>query len=214
VTTRTLALDDFWVSPYAMYAFVALREKGLPFATRNVALQRGEQRTPAYLAASGTGKVPLLEDDGFALTESLAIIDYLEDAYAFPSYPRLLPADARERARARQLLDWLGSDFSALRSTRPTSTVFYDRPVEPLTSEAAAEVERLVTFLRPRLVGGATRLFDAWSIADAAAAMMLMRAAKSADPLPAYARRYAEAQWERPSVRAFVTAPRPAFEAY
>ena len=64
-------------SPYVLSCFVALREKGLPFETRAVALQRGAQHQPAFVATSLTARVPVLEDGDLSLSESSAIVEYL-----------------------------------------------------------------------------------------------------------------------------------------
>src|SRR5689334_8381430 len=99
-----LYTDDFWISPYVFTCFVALHEKGLAFETRPVALQSSEQLASDYASRSVTARVPAIEHGGFWLAESSAIVDYLEDAFPAPAHPRALPADVRERARARQVL--------------------------------------------------------------------------------------------------------------
>src|SRR4051794_29566018 len=97
-----LHVDDFFISPYAFSAFVALVEKGLPHRLVPVALQRRAQREPAFREHSVTGRVPLLEHDGFFLSESSAIVEYIEET--FPEGPTLLPRTPRDRARARQIM--------------------------------------------------------------------------------------------------------------
>ena len=56
---------------------------------------------------------------------------------------------------------------------------------------------------------GGGPLFDAWSIADTDLAMMLWRLSRTGYPLPAKLRDFADREWDRPSVRAFVALPRP-----
>jgi maleylacetoacetate isomerase len=71
---------------------IALNLKGLPYRNVPVGLGRGEHRAPAYLAMNPQGLLPALKlSDGVVLTQSLAIIEWLEDAH--PS-PALLPGDA------------------------------------------------------------------------------------------------------------------------
>src|SRR5262249_34089510 len=125
----TLYTDAFWISPYAFSAFVTLKEKGLPFTQRSVALQDKGQDDPAYRDRSLTGRVPALLHGDFWLAESQAIVEYLDDA--FPETPRALPVDARARARARQILAWIRSDVLPLREERPTATMFYVRADKP-----------------------------------------------------------------------------------
>jgi len=117
----TRYIDSNYVSPYAMWAFVALKEKRLPYALKTVDLAAKQHRETGYEHLTLTGKVPALVHGDFALAESSAIIEYLEDV--FPS-PPVLPADAKQRARARQLQAWLRSDLAALREERPTTVIF------------------------------------------------------------------------------------------
>jgi glutathione S-transferase len=76
-----------WTSPYALSCFVALREKGIAFEVREVALHRGAQWEPEYAKRSLTARVPLVVDGDFALSESSAVDEYLEDAYLRPRTP-------------------------------------------------------------------------------------------------------------------------------
>ena len=75
-----LFIDANHLSPYAMSAFVALREKGIPFDTVLVNLQQAEHLASAYSAISLTQRVPSINDNGFHLSESSAICEYLESA--------------------------------------------------------------------------------------------------------------------------------------
>ncbi|HZP40765.1 MAG TPA: glutathione transferase [Candidatus Binatia bacterium] len=198
--------EPFWISPYVFTCFVALREKGLPFETDVLPLHERAQRAPAYRDRSITAKVPALEHDGFWLAESSAIVEYLEDA--FPG-ARVLPSDFRARARARQLQAWIRSALLALREERPTTTMFYERaatPLSPAGREAAAELVRVADLVVPAR-GGA--LFGAWCVADADLAFMLHRLLLNDEPVPSRIADWARAEWERPSVRAFVTHERP-----
>ena len=212
---RTLYLDNFWASPYAMISYVALREKGLAFTTHNIALEDKEQRTANYLAVSLTGKIPCLVDGSFSVTESTAIVDYLDEAYSFPNFPRLLPAEVKDRARARQILSWLNSDFMALRTERPTQSLFYGLTVQALSEKAQYDVERLLTFFRSMLADGRPNLFGReWCIADAASAMMLLRLVGNKDLVPEWAKSYTEAQWQRSSLKAFREEKRAPYRPY
>lgn len=94
--------NSTWTSPYVLSCFVALREKGLDFEVRDVALDRGAHFEPAFAAQSLTSRVPVLVDGDLALSESSAIIEYLEDAHPAPSHARVLPSDfTRGRGRGR-----------------------------------------------------------------------------------------------------------------
>ena len=210
-----LSVDAFWISPYAFSAFVALKEKGLPFSVQAVALHLGEQRQPDAVAASLTGRVPVLFDDGWALSESSAIAEYLEDTFPALGHPRLFPADARERARARQLMAWVRSDLMPIRQERPTNTLFYEKmDVEPLSTAAQGSAARLLAVADALIAPGRTTLFSSFCIADADFALMLLRLLWNAHPAPKKVQAYVEAQWARPSVREWVEHKRPAYVPY
>ncbi|MFT3774155.1 MAG: glutathione transferase [Minicystis sp.] len=211
-TTLKLYTDAFWISPYVFTAFVALQEKGLPFEMVDVALQDGAQHDPAYRDRTITGRVPSLEHDGFFLAESQAIVEYLDEA--FPDTPRVLPAGVRERARARQILGWIRSDLMALREERSTTTMFYERATTPLSPAGRAAADKLVRVAGLLVPDGATTLFGAWSIADSDLAFMLHRLILNGEEVPAKLRAFAEAQWSRPSARAFIEHARAAYVPY
>ena len=215
-TPPTLYAETLWISPYVFSSFVALREKGVPFAVREVALVHGEQRRAEFTGPSVTAKVPALEHDGFWLAESSAVAEYLEEVFPPPGYRALLPQDRRHRARARQLMAWLRSDLGVLREERPTSTMFYDRASEPLTPAGRRAAEELVRVAEAVVPAGGGDLFGAWCLADAELAFMLHRLLLNDEPVPEPIRRWAAAQWRRPSVSAFVEHARPAVlpEAY
>src|SRR5690349_14475970 len=98
----TLTVDSFWFSPYAFSCYVALQEKALPFEVRAMSLPDKEHQRPEYQRQSLTGRIPMLQHGEFTLSESSAIVEYLDDA--FPGTPRALPTSVRDRARARQIM--------------------------------------------------------------------------------------------------------------
>jgi len=205
----TLYGEPLLDSPFVFTVFVALSEKQVPFEMRLVDLARGDQRAPEFVARSLTGRVPTIEQDGFSLSESLAIIEYLEETLP-PPLPRLLPAGLEARARARQLLGWLRSHLVALRAERPSSSIFYDRVQTPLTARARADIELLVRIAMTLLEGKPAFLFGDFSIADADLAFAAMRLVKNGDALPSRLQAHAEAVWQRPSVAAWTNLARPA----
>lgn len=96
-----MLLYDYFRSSAAFRVRIALALKGIAVERRFVHLLRdgGEQKQPAYLSKNPQGLVPLLElDDGTVLTQSLAIIDYLE---TLQPEPRLVPADPVTAAQVR-----------------------------------------------------------------------------------------------------------------
>ncbi|HLU65397.1 MAG TPA: glutathione transferase [Kofleriaceae bacterium] len=207
----TLFGETLWDSPSVFTAYVALREKGVEFEERALELRRGEQREAGFAGPSLTGKVPTIEHDGFWLSESLAIVEYLEERFPPPAHPPLWPQAIEQRARARQLVFWLRSDaLGALRRERPADGIFYTPPGAPLGERAAAQAAALVRIAERVLAPDAPHVAGPWSIADAELAFALMRMIRAGDPLPERLTRWAEGAWQRPSVRAFVDHDRPA----
>jgi glutathione S-transferase len=177
-----------------------------------VNLAAGEQKGGAYAEQSLTARVPSIEIDWFFLSESLAIVEYLDETLPAPKYTRLLPSDVQQRARARQVLGWLRSDLSALKQERPTNTFFFGKRAEkPLEPVARADADKLVR-VASSMLGDRATLFDAWSIADADLALALWRLVKNGDAVPESLRTYAETAWQRPSIAAWINLERPSHE--
>ncbi|AMD48140.1 glutathione S-transferase [Bordetella holmesii F627] len=195
----TLYLDSNFLSPYAMSAHVGLQEKGLPFEVRLVDLDAREQFMAPYTQRAPTCRVPALSHDGFHLTESSAILEYLEECFPAPEYVALYPADVRLRARARQLQAWLRSDLMALRQERSTIAVFHSEADASLSDAAMPAMAKLLRVAELLLKPGQTNLFDTWSIADTELAVMLKRLRRA--ELPDWLAAYADLQWQRPAVQ-------------
>ncbi len=213
-STLTLYGDSFWISPYVFSCFVALREKGLPFTVTEVSLPAGEQRAPSYRERALTGKVPALVHGDFWLTESSAIVEYLDDVFPAPDHPTVLPAEPSARARARQVMAWIRSDLMALREERPTTTMFYAKAAAPLSPAGDAAAAALLHVADALVPATSPHLFGAWSIADADLTFMLHRLLLNDHPVPARIAEYARAQWQRPSVQEWVAHTRRPFAAY
>jgi glutathione S-transferase len=211
-TPLVLYSDAFWISPYVYTCFVALREKGLDFEVKDVALQDKQQHDPSYRDGSITGRVPSLRHGDFWLAESSAIVEYLDEA--FPDRAPLLPKDVRERARARQVLAWIRSDLLALREQRSTATMFYERATKPLDAAGQAALDKLLHVATLLVPEGRSTLSSTWSIADADLTFMLQRAGLNGHDLPARIRAYVDANWSRPSIQAFVTHQRIPYVPY
>jgi maleylpyruvate isomerase len=102
-----MRLYSYWRSSSSHRVRIALHLKALPFEYVAVNLLEDRQYEPEHRARSPMCKVPVLElDDGRAIVESLAIIEYLDEAYPEPP---LFPADRYERARARMLAEMVNS---------------------------------------------------------------------------------------------------------
>ena len=202
-----LYVDSLFTSPYAMSVFVALREKGLAFETLTLDLDAGQTQAADYAQRSLTQRVPTLVDGDFALSESSAITEYLDQAYPETS---VYPADVQQRARARQVQAWLRSDLLPIRQERSTLVVFCGQKRPPLSAEAQAAATKLITAAQALLADNREYLCGQWSIADVDLAVMLNRLILNGDAMPAQLVAYAQRQWQRPSVREWVELRRPA----
>ncbi len=111
-------LYNYWRSSASYRVRIALNLKGLEYSTRSVHLVRdgGEQHRADYRRLNPLALVPTLLDGPSVLTQSLAIIEYLEDAY--PDTPRLLPAAPAERARARAIAQVIACDIHPIGDLR------------------------------------------------------------------------------------------------
>lgn len=205
-TDLLLYVDTQFASPYAMSAFVALHEKGLPFEITTIDLSSNANHAPGYAAMSLTRRVPTLVHNGFSLSESSAISEYLNDVFPGAS---LYPAEAHPRARARQVQAWLRSDLMPIRQERSTEVVFYGSAKPPLSSEALAAAEKLFSAAESLLPVDAENLFGRWCIADVDLALMLNRLVLNGDAVPERLAAYARRQWQRPTVQLWVNQRRP-----
>jgi maleylacetoacetate isomerase len=111
-------LYSYWRSSAAYRVRIALNLKGLDYAITPVHLLRdgGEQHADEYRAMNPQQLVPTLVDGGNVVRESMAIIEYLEEAY--PDTPRLLPEDPAGRARVRSLALIAAADTHPLNNLR------------------------------------------------------------------------------------------------
>jgi maleylacetoacetate isomerase len=110
-------LHGYFRSSAAYRVRIALNLKKLPYEAVPVHLLRdgGEQNQPGFRALNPQGLVPVLEDDGHVLTQSLAILEYLEETHPEPP---LLPADAAGRARVRALALQVACEIHPLNNLR------------------------------------------------------------------------------------------------
>jgi len=109
-------LYGYFRSSAAYRLRIALNLKGLAAEHAFVQLRQGAQHSADYLALNPQGLVPMLvTDDGTVLTQSLAIIEWLEETHP---QPRLLPASAAERARVRAIALAVACDIHPLNNLR------------------------------------------------------------------------------------------------
>ena len=111
-----MKLYDYFRSSAAYRVRIALNLKGLTPERAAIHLRRGAQRGDDYLAVNPQGLVPsLVTDDGDVLTQSLAIIEWLDGTHP---QPRLLPTSAAGRARVRGLALAIACDIHPLNNLR------------------------------------------------------------------------------------------------
>lgn len=112
-----MKLHTYFRSSAAFRVRIALNLKGLPFDAVPVHLLRdgGEQHRDAYRALNPLCVVPALQDGPLVLTQSLAIIEYLEETHPQPA---LLPATPAERARVRAIAQAIACDIHPVNNLR------------------------------------------------------------------------------------------------
>ncbi|MGX8011863.1 maleylacetoacetate isomerase [Mesorhizobium sp. ORM8.1] len=113
-------LYDYWRSSASYRVRIALNLLGIPYETVPVNLLEKEQRAPQHLARNPQGLVPVLEIDGLRLTQSLAIIEYLDETRPGSG---LLPPDPAERARVRALAQAIAADIHPVCNLGPVGHV-------------------------------------------------------------------------------------------
>ena len=109
-------LYGYFRSSAAYRVRIALNLKGLAYRQAPVSLVKAEQRSADFLALNPQGLVPALQDGDLLLTQSLAICEYLDDAY--PDTVQLLPADPVLRARARAFAQAIACDIHPVNNLR------------------------------------------------------------------------------------------------
>jgi maleylacetoacetate isomerase/maleylpyruvate isomerase len=109
-------LFGYWRSSAAYRVRIALNYKRLEYQDQPVSLIKGEQHGDEYRQLNPQGLVPALRDQGTLITQSLAICEYLDEAY--PDTPRLLPKAPLARARVRALAQLVACDIHPLNNLR------------------------------------------------------------------------------------------------
>ncbi len=129
-------------SPYSWRVQLALGHKGIDYEPRLLSFSKGEHRTPEMLKRNPRGRVPVLDDDGFSLYESAAIVEYLEER--FPDRPALFPGDTRARALVRR--------------EREEADAYFGAPSEVLSGELFFKPRE--QWERPRIDRARAELFE------------------------------------------------------
>mgnify|MGYP003393354493 CR=1 FL=1 len=162
------------VSPFVRKLLAYLGEKGIAFEMKGVGIADPD---PGFRAASPLAKMPAMDDDGFMLADSSAIIHYLEAKHPEPA---LIPADPQERGRVVWWDEFGDTVFAAC-----SGKMFFNRIVAPkflgregdLAAAAQAESEelpKLLDYLESAIPASGFLVGDRFTLADLAVASPLM----------------------------------------
>ena len=150
-----------------------------------VALNKGEQRSEAYLAINPEGKVPVLLDDGFALTESNAILQYLANKHQ----SNLWPLDLINQAKVLSILSWQSnyfisgvSPYAHLKVTMP----FWGAQTHNMGIQEITKFHQAVSALETTLKENKFLTGESISIADVSFSAFFIFAARAEMPLEKY----------------------------
>ncbi|XP_072032339.1 maleylacetoacetate isomerase-like isoform X2 [Amphiura filiformis] len=123
---------------------IALAIKGVEYDYKGVNLLKGEQLGDEYKAVNPSGQVPCLEIDGMKLTQSLSIMEYLEETR---SGTALLPKDPKQRALVRQICEVIAGGIQPLQNLSVLKAIGADRKTEWGHDMIAKGFRALETFL-------------------------------------------------------------------
>lgn len=153
------------LSTFTRRVLIALAEKSIPHELVLVDMAKKMHKDPAYLAINPYGRVPTLEDDGFLLYESTAILNYLEATHPQPA---LVPADVRGRA----LVD-MHMKLCDLQMSRQTGAIIFPKRFLPkerwdaaAMAQARGEIEKHLEIVERQLAGREYLVGDQYTLAD------------------------------------------------
>jgi glutathione S-transferase len=127
-------------SPPAWRVWLALEYKRLPYELKLLSFDAGDLKRPEFLALNPRGRVPTIVDGDFALFESNAIVEYLEEQY--PATPPLFPGSTRERARVRR---WISEiDDGIARATHDLAVLVFGSAREQRDAAELAAARKAV----------------------------------------------------------------------
>ena len=191
MSALTLVIGNKNYSSWSLRPWIALAEAGIPFDEILIRLDTPDT-VREITAHSGAGRVPVLKHGAVTIWESLAILEYL--AEAFPD-KALWPADRAARALARSVSNEMHAGFGALRNACPMNLRRPRKPV-PLSAEVKANVARIEALWRQCRAahgGGGPFLFGRFGNADAMYAPVVTRFDTFAIPVAADTRAYMDA---------------------
>ncbi len=210
-------IDDLYLSPYTYSVLCALIEKNIPYVLKETQFEKSKALSEHFQNLTYTELIPAIQSKDFVLTESIAILEFLEEKFPAPEFPSLYPKEIHHRAQARMLLSWYRCGMQCLRKERSSETLFYSglKSTVPLTPQAKEEFDDLTRALLGILKKGQSFLFEStWSIADSETALMIQRCLQNGDPVDPQLAAYSKKIWERPSAQKFIRHPRRDYVPY
>ncbi len=200
-------------SSWSVRAWLALTEAGIAFETETLPMFLDDWNE-AMRDRLPSGKVPLLVDGKLAIHESLAICEY---AAELRPEARLWPEDRADRALARAISSEMAAGFQSLRNDLPMNARARTAP-RTLSAETRSQVRRSFAIWKDcrRRANGGPFLFGSFTIADAMYTPVVSRYRTYGVPLEGDAAEYAEALWNRASVKRWLelAASAPAIAKY
>jgi maleylacetoacetate isomerase len=132
-----MILHNYFRSSASFRVRIALALKGLPYEYVSVHLAKGDHKLDAYAAKSADRLVPLLEVDGESLSQSMAIIEYIDETQTnSPINAPLLPKDALGRAKVRALAQSISCEIHPLNNLRVLKYLVKELKLDEATKNA------------------------------------------------------------------------------
>ena len=185
-----LVLYHYWRSSSAWRVRFGLHHKGLAYESRFVDLKSSEQRAAEHKVVSPMGVVPCLLVDGRPLSESVAILEFLEEVA--PQKP-LLPADPWRRALVRQLVELVNSGIQPLQNLAVLDHLSLDEPkrkswVQHFNQRGLSALESSLAYVEKEFGPGQYSLGDDLTLADIYLVPQVATALRFEVPLDPYPR--------------------------
>ena len=194
----TLVIANKCYSSWSMRPWLLMKQLGIAFDEITVPLDLPDTKAKV-LKHSPAGKVPILIDGDVTVWETIAIMEYVGEAYGVPVWP----ADRKARAMARSIAAEMHSGFSALRSACPMNLgkKFAQKDRGEAVARDVARFSEIVRQAREHFRAGGPFLFGAFSAADAMYAPLVTRLDTYSIALDAATRAYADAILILPAFR-------------
>ena len=183
-------------SSWSLRGWLLARQSGLQFDVTVIPLRQPDT-AERIRGHSPAGKVPLLDDGGLLVWDSLAMAEYLAERTPEAG---IWPADAAARATARSVSAEMHSGFPALRNAWPMNLKRVGVPLAPDEATVAdiGRIDAIWRDCRSRFGSGENFLFGAWCAADAMYAPVVSRFLSYRDAMPDDIRTYCGAVWDHP----------------